>query len=142
MIGNFVTEAHAVVVVGYYASNMCGEARKLWTNNKEQFIEAFTAGQQETDILDKFLTEGVKMEELYDETEAKKILDNIFKLGYYMEEYSTGENHKQAPKGGEDLGFYLVECATALYSGLKLLEELDPLGENTRSYLNDLYQAL
>ena len=142
MIGNFATKGHAVVTVGYYASEMCGEARKLWKANKEQFIKAFEGKQKEVEILDKFLVEGVKMEALYDITYAKAIMNTIFELGQYIEELSTGENHKQAPERGEDFGFYLVECSMALYSGLGLIEELDPLEERSRSYLNDLYQAL
>ena len=142
MIGNFVTKDHAVVVVGYYASKMCEEARVLWKANKEQFIKAFEGKQKEVEILDRFFVEGVKMEALYDITYAKAIMNTIFELGQYIEELSTGENHKQAPEGGEDFGFYLVECSMALYSGLGLIEELDPLEEYSRSYLRDLYQAL
>ena len=142
MIGNFITSGHAVIVVGYYASDMCGEARKLWNTNKEQFIKTFKKGEKDVEALDKFLTGGDNIKALYDVIEAKKIINTIFELGYYMEEYCTGEQHKQAPDGGEDFGFYLVECAQALYSGLKLIDELDPLGAFTSSYLDNLYQCL
>lgn len=142
MIGNFITSKHTVVVVGYYASEMCSGARKLWDSNKEQFIKIFEGKQKEVELLDKFLTEGVDMCGLYDVTYAKALMNTIFELGHYVEEFSTGEARKQAPKEGEDFGFYLIECAMALYSGLELIGELDPLGEYSRSYLNDLYQAL
>lgn len=140
--GGYLKGEHAVVVLGYYSSEMFHEAGKLWESNKEQFAEVFNMGQKDITRFDKFLVEGVKMEALYDMPSATEVVDEVFSLGYYMEEYCTGENYKEAPKGGEDFGFYLVECAQALRSGLELIEEFDPLGDNRSKYFGDLYQSL
>ena len=140
--GGYYKGEHALVVLGYYASGMLSEARKLWEVEKEQFMQAFIDGNKDAAALDKLINEGVKMEALYDVQSAMDIMDYIFELGVFMEDISTGEHRDQAPEHGEDFGFYLIELTMALYSGLELLEEFDPLGENTKSYLGSLFQSL
>lgn len=140
--GGYLTGEHALVVLGYYASGMLSEVRNLWENEKEQLVQAFETGNKDVEILSKFIDEGVKMEALYNVNEALDILDKIFELGFFMSDLGTGEHYKEAPEHAEDLGFYLVELSMALYSGVELLEELDPVGENTAHYLSSLYQGL
>lgn len=139
---NFMKGEHATTVLGYYASEMLSEARKVWKEHKDGIIKVFEAGQKDIANLEKLLDEGVKVDELYDMTTAPGFINDVYLLGYFIEDYCNGEEWRQAPAGGEDFGFYIIECTMALFSGVELIEEYTEDDDEIRRHCIGLYGCL